>query len=133
MGRIPDGARLVTTPSMPWPTVVMDNVWIMPGVPAIFKMKMPVVLSELGEGGAFVSTQLYTTLDEGVLKPYLDAVVEQFDAVEVGSYPKWRHPDYQTNVTFDGRDETQVEAARDAFATSLPQGSLVEVDESEEP
>ena len=74
--------------------------------------------------------QVYTTLDEGVLKPYLDAVVSQFDDVEIGSYPKWRHPDYETKVTFDGRAEARVAAARNIFAQSLPKHAVVEIDES---
>jgi molybdopterin-biosynthesis enzyme MoeA-like protein len=129
MARIPCGGRLVATREMPWPTIVMHNVWILPGVPEIFAMKMPVVASELGGGPAFVSAQLYTTLDEGVLKSMLDQVVAAYADVELGSYPKWRHPRYRTKLTFDGLDEVRVMAARDALLALLPEGALVDVDD----
>jgi hypothetical protein len=59
-------------------------------------------------------------MDEGDLKPLLDQVVAHFPDVGVGSYPKWQDPTYKTKLTFDGRDEARVDAARDAFLALLP-------------
>jgi hypothetical protein len=42
--------------------------------------------------------------------------------VDVGSYPKWLDPTYKTKLTFDGRDDARVQAARDAFVATLPPG-----------
>lgn len=129
MARAPVGARLVVTDHMPWPTIVMKNVWVLPGVPEIFAMKMPVVLSELS-GTPVISIALHTTLDEGVLKPFLDDVVAAHVDVEVGSYPKWRHPRYKTKITFDSTDEGAVQAARQALLDALPADAIVsDVDE----
>jgi molybdopterin-biosynthesis enzyme MoeA-like protein len=128
MARIPDGAELVITRAMPWPTVVMRNVWVLPGVPEIFAMKMPVVVERLGGGAALVSQAVYCQLDEGDLKPLLDRVVANHPLVEVGSYPKWREPRYKTKVTFDASDERLVVAARIAFEKLLPAGTLVAID-----
>jgi hypothetical protein len=61
-------------------------------------------------------------MDEGDLKPLLDAVVARFPDVAVGSYPKWMDPSYKTKLTFDGRDEVRARAARDAFVATLPEG-----------
>jgi hypothetical protein len=61
-------------------------------------------------------------MDEGDLKPLLDRVVADFPDVEVGSYPKWTDPTYKTKLTFDGRDEARVLAARYAFLATLPPG-----------
>ena len=124
MARTPEGARLVMTGHMPWPTIVMQNVWVLPGVPEIFAMKMPVVLSELG-GAPVISVAIYTNLDEGVLKPHLDVVVAAHPDIEVGSYPKWQHPQYRTKVTFDGMNADMVQVAADAFVAALPEGSVV--------
>ncbi len=129
MARAPEGSRLVSTAEHSWPTIVKENVWVLPGIPEIFAMKMQVVVSELGGAPAFVSLSVYTTLDEGPLKPLLDRVVFEHASVEVGSYPKWQEPRYKTKVTFDGLDEHAVYAARDAFALSLPEGTRVEFTE----
>ncbi len=124
MARVPNTARLVVTEHMPWPTIVVGNVWILPGVPEIFAMKMPVVLTELG-GAPVVSLALFTTLDEGHLKPHLDAVVSAHPTVEIGSYPKWRHPAYRTKITFDALDEGAAVAARAALLVRLPEATIV--------
>jgi molybdenum cofactor synthesis domain-containing protein len=128
MARIPEGARLVASASVLWPTVVMRNVWVLPGVPEVFRMKMPHVRAELAGDAPFVSLSAYTTLDEGDLKPLLDRVVADHREVDVGSYPKWNEPEYKTRLTFDGLDEARVRAARDAFVASLPPGALVRSD-----
>jgi molybdenum cofactor synthesis domain-containing protein len=125
MARVPRGARLIDGGELPWPTIVMGNVWVLPGVPQIFAMKMPVVKRELSAGEPFVSLEVFTRLDEGALKPHLDAVVAAHPAVAVGSYPSWKNERYRTLVTFDARDEAAVERARDDFIASLPAEAVV--------
>jgi molybdopterin-biosynthesis enzyme MoeA-like protein len=125
MARIPDGARLVTTPAVPWPTVVMRNVWVLPGVPEVFQMKLPHLRVELAGGTPFCSLAVFTRMDEADLKPLLDRVVAAHPAVEIGSYPKWHDDEYRTKLTFDGLDEHAVHAARNAFVQELPEGAVV--------
>lgn len=119
MARVPKGARLVSSEELPWPTIVMENVWVFPGVPEIFAMKMSLLRQELGVNSPFVTLELKTQLDEGNLKPHLDAVVAAHPEVQVGSYPKWRDPTCRTLVTFDGLDEAVVAAARAALEHRL--------------
>jgi len=122
MALVPEGAALETTDDVRWPTIRMRNVWLMPGIPEVFRMKVPVVIAKLGAGRRFVSFAVYTQMDEGDLKPLLDAVVARFPDVDVGSYPKWADPSYRTKLTFDGQDEARALAARDAFIATLPSG-----------
>ncbi len=126
MALVPEGAALEVNDDIRWHTVRMKNVWCLPGVPEVFRMKLAVVKSHLlrsGTAGArFVSLAVYTKMDEGDLKPLLDRVVADFADVEVGSYPKWRDPLYKTKITFDGRDEARVRRAHDAFVATLPEG-----------
>jgi molybdopterin-biosynthesis enzyme MoeA-like protein len=128
MARIPEGARLVASAAVPWPTVVMRNVWVLPGVPEVFQMKIPHVRCELEGGAPFCSLAVYTRMDEGDLKPLLDRVVAAHASVDVGSYPKWHDPEYKTKLTFDGLDAAAVRAARDAFLRELPPEALVRAD-----
>ncbi len=128
MARVPEGARLVASQANPWPAVVLKNVWMLPGVPEIFASKMTLVRGELAGSRPYLSFAVLTTLDEGQLKPMLDRVVEEYRDVDIGSYPKWSEPDHRTKLTFDGFDEARVRAARDAFAASLPEGTLVRLE-----
>jgi molybdenum cofactor synthesis domain-containing protein len=127
MALMPEGAALEVTPEIGWPTIRLRNTWLLPGIPEVFRMKLPVVIARLGAligpgRRAFVSHAVYVRVDEGVLKPMLDRVVRDFPDVSVGSYPKWLEAAYKTKLTFDGRDEARVLAARDAFVALLPAG-----------
>jgi molybdenum cofactor synthesis domain-containing protein len=128
MARVPEGARLVATDTVPWPTVVMRNVWVLPGVPEVFRMKIPHVRAELGGGTPFVSLAVYVRLDEGDIKALLDRVVAAHAEVEIGSYPKWHDPEYRTKLTFDGLDQDKVKAARDMFVAGLDVEAIVRID-----
>ena len=120
---IPEGAHLEATEEVRWPTVRIENTWVMPGIPEVFRMKLPVVVARIGDGAPpFVSRAVYTRMDEGDLKPLLDDVVARFPDDDVGSYPKWLDPSYKTKLTFDGRDVARVDAARDALIALLPSG-----------
>jgi molybdenum cofactor synthesis domain-containing protein len=122
MALTPEGAELVSNTDIAWPTIVMRNVWLLPGIPEVFKMKLAHVRDRLGGGRPFVSRAVYTKLDEGDLKPLLDAVVAAHPRVEVGSYPKWTDPSYRTKLTFDGQEADLVGLAVDAFLKLLPAG-----------
>ncbi len=108
MAKVPEGARLARTVGGVWPAIVKDNVWILPGVPQIFAMKMPLVAAELGTGHGWVSLAVFTMLDEGDLKADLDRVVAAHPDVEIGSYPTFSEARYRTKLTFDGLDEPAV-------------------------
>jgi molybdenum cofactor synthesis domain-containing protein len=122
MALVPAGAELKTTTEVLWPTVLMKNVWILPGVPEIFRMKLAVVRAWVKGPERFVSKAVFTKMDEAELKPLLDRVVADHAGVEVGSYPKWFDATYKTKVTFDSRDADGVQKALDSFLAMLPAG-----------
>jgi molybdenum cofactor synthesis domain-containing protein len=126
MALVPEGAALEVTSEVRWPTIRLKNTWLLPGIPEVFRMKLPVVIERVrGRSDSalpFVSHAVYVKMDEGDLKPLLDRVVASFADVSVGSYPKWLDPAYKTKLTFDGLDGARVLAARDAFVASLPSG-----------
>jgi molybdenum cofactor synthesis domain-containing protein len=125
MALVPEGASLEVTHEVRWPTIRVENTWLLPGIPEVFRMKLPVVveyLTRVLHGPAFVSCAVYVKMDEGELKPLLDRVVAEFPDVSVGSYPKWLDPTYRTKLTFDATSTERVHAARGAFIALLPKG-----------
>lgn len=125
MALVPEGATLEANEEVRWPTIRYANTWLLPGVPEIFRLKLPVAIATIAKtssGAIFVSRAVFTKMDEGDLKPLLDDIVARFPDVGVGSYPKWQDPSYKTKLTFDGRDPGRVDAARDAFLALLPPG-----------
>jgi molybdenum cofactor synthesis domain-containing protein len=128
MALMPEGATLEASPEIRWPTLRVNNTWLLPGIPEAFRMKLPLVMSRISAGKPYISRAVYTQMEEGHLRPLLDAVVAAFPDVGVGSYPKWRDPSYKTKLTFDGRDEAKVNAAADAFIATLPEGEPQKVE-----
>ena len=122
MALVPSGATLESSEAVRWPTIRYANIWLLPGVPEIFRMKLAVVVERLAGGVGFVSRSVFTKMDEGDLKALLDDVVARFPDVGIGSYPKWSDPTYKTKLTFDGREPERVDAAKDAFIALLPPG-----------
>lgn len=128
MALIPEGASLETTAEVRWPTIRMRNTWLLPGIPEVFRMKIPIVTAKIPAARSYVSHAVYTQMDEGDLQPLLDEVVAAHPEVDVGSYPKWMDESYKTKLTFDGRDDSKVLAARDAFVARLPSGEPTKID-----
>lgn len=120
MARVPRGSELLTTAEIAWPTVRIQNVWVMPGVPEIFRMKLSIVRERLTGPVTFFSSAVYTLIEESDLKPILDHVVAQHPDVEVGSYPKWRDPSYKTKVTLDTTNDPSRQAALGLLLSLLP-------------
>jgi molybdenum cofactor synthesis domain-containing protein len=113
MADLPAGARLEHGPGGPgahWPVVVVRNVWILPGVPAIFRRKFEAV-RELFRASPIYTRALYSRAFEGAIAGDLDAVAEAFRGVEIGSYPHMDAQDYRVKITFDGRDLEMVDRA----------------------
>ena len=129
MADVVEGTELYPGNSPAWPTMVLGNVFVLPGVPQIFALKLEGLLPRLrGAEAPFVLRSVDCAIDEGPLKPFLDAVVARFGDVSVGSYPHWGNDDHRVRVTFDGRDLARVTEAHASFVREIPDAWLVRGD-----
>jgi FAD synthetase len=113
MADIPEGARLLGgDPPDPgrWPVVAVQNVYVLPGVPQIFRRKFE-ALRPLLRSGPIFTRAIYSSEPEGPIAESLDLVVAAFPGVSIGSYPRIDAPDHKVKITLDGRDLAAVEAA----------------------
>jgi molybdenum cofactor synthesis domain-containing protein len=113
MADIPEGARLLYgDPPDPtrWPVVAVHNVFVLPGVPQIFRRKFD-GLRPLLRAGPIYTRALYSREGEGPIAAALDQVVAEFPTVTVGSYPRLDAPDHKVKITLDGRDLATVDRA----------------------
>ncbi len=122
MALVPEGADLKVSEEVPWPTIVMKNVWCLPGVPEVFRMKLMVIRAHMRGAREFHTLAVYTKMDEGHLAPLLDRIVADHASVDVGSYPKFMDSTYKTKLTFDAPSEDEAKAAVDQFVKLLPEG-----------
>lgn len=128
MAMVPEGAQLLSTADVKWPTPLIGNVFILPGVPEIFRAKLDVVRAHVSGPSPFTSKAVFLRLDEAELTHALDQIVAKHPEVEVGSYPKWFEPRYKTKVTFDGRNQQAVASALADFVGRFDAEAIAGVD-----
>jgi len=127
LARAPEGAVMVTLPDTSWPTIVMRNVWVLPGVPAIFRAKLEAVRQYLMGPVTYHCRAVLCRLDELSLKQLIDATVLANPEVEIGSYPLWPPADAQTKITFEGTDADRLDKAVEHFIGGLSAADLLRV------
>ncbi|HYQ16050.1 MAG TPA: molybdopterin-binding protein [Polyangiaceae bacterium] len=125
---VPEGAELRRAPDVSWPTPVVENVWILPGVPEVFRMKLATLRSFVVGPRPFISHALVLNQDEVELKETLDVVVAAHPAVSIGSYPALFDPRYRTRITFDGTSEALVSAALEDLRARVEPSRVVAVE-----
>ncbi|MEM9067510.1 MAG: competence/damage-inducible protein A [Myxococcota bacterium] len=126
LANVVEGARLLRNAEVVWPTLVLENVFVLPGVPEIFRLKLTSLRSELERGDGFISAAVFTGCDEGSIARALEDLAYAHPKVTIGSYLKWpgsnvvpAEQEYRVKVTFDGLEENDVRAAADAFVATL--------------
>ena len=125
MASMPEGAEMIRSAEAPWPTVVIENVYVLPGVPEIFRLKFTDLRKRLDDGGEFHSEAIYTQCGEGDIAELLQRIAEGVPIVMVGSYVKWGSKDYRTKITFDGKDPDAVREAADMLIAALDASLIV--------
>lgn len=128
MADIPEGAKLIYgDPPDPtrWPVVAVGNVYVLPGVPAIFRRKFD-ILRPMLQGQPIFGRFILSREGEGSIAAALDAVVAAFPGVTIGSYPQIDATSHKVKITVDGRELDDVEGAVAALCLRLG-AAVVEV------
>lgn len=122
MADFPEGTRFVGDPQFPTPVVA--NVILLPGVPLFLRHQFEQVTAILG-GAPFHLVCLYLRLGEDRLAVALDAVSRAHPDVDIGSYPRFDDADHRVRVTLDGRGRARVLEAARAVLAALPHDAVV--------
>lgn len=126
MAEVPEGAELVGE-NLRFPSIQMKNVYVLPGVPEIFREKFN-ALRDRFRDEPFHLKNVFVSIGEGTLADYLNGLLRDFSTLLLGSYPEFNNPDYRVKVTLESRDRDYVERALAEFLKRLPAGALVRVD-----
>jgi len=127
MAEVPDGSELVGAESVRFPTVLARNVYILPGVPEIFRRKFAAIRERFRDAPIHLRN-VFVRIGEGTLAAHLNGLLGDFPALMLGSYPEFDNPDYRVKVTLESRDEAYLARATAAFLERLPADAVVRVD-----
>jgi molybdenum cofactor synthesis domain-containing protein len=125
MADVPDGAELVGE-NLHFPSVRVSNVYVLPGVPEIFREKFN-ALRDRFRDEPFHLKNVFVSIGEGTLADYLNGLLRDFPVLLLGSYPEFDNPEYRVKVTLESRDRAYVERALDEFLKRLPAAAIVRV------
>jgi molybdenum cofactor synthesis domain-containing protein len=126
MAEVPEGAELLADGNVRFPTIRMGNVYILPGVPEIFRQKFEAIRDRF-RGEPFHLRQVFVSVPESALAPYLNDLVAAFPTLLLGSYPEFSNPEYRVKVTLESRDAPFLEGALSALLAHLPRSAVVRV------
>jgi molybdenum cofactor synthesis domain-containing protein len=127
MAEVPEGAELVSAESLRFPTIVMRNVYVLPGVPEIFRQKFD-SLKERFRDAPFHLCCVYVSMGEGTLADHLNELLAGHPDLLLGSYPEFSNPEYKVKVTLESKDRGYLDAAVGRFLERLPKEAIVRVE-----
>jgi molybdenum cofactor synthesis domain-containing protein len=124
MADVPEGAALIETSDMRWPILACRNVYILPGVPELFRKKF-LAIRERFRVAPFYARALFTHEEEFDIAGNLTRVAEAHPRVAIGSYPNFSSPDYRVKLTIESKDGVALEAAVAALMEILDREKFV--------
>ena len=125
MAEVPEGAELVGE-NLRFPCVKIRNVYVLPGVPEIFRQKFDAIRDRFHDE-PFHLKNVFVGIGEGTLADYLNDLLRDFPLLILGSYPEFSNPEYRVKVTLESRDRAYVERALEQFLRRLPAAAVVRV------
>lgn len=111
MADLPEGTTLERGADHAWPVIVFRNLYILPGIPSIFRRKF-LSIRERFRQRPFHNACVYTADDEGRIAGHLDRIAADYPDVAVGSYPRLEigqgADGWRVKVTLESKEQERV-------------------------
>ncbi len=127
MAEVPEGAELLAGDSLTFPVIVIRNVYVLPGVPEIFRQKFEAIKERFREP-PFHLRSVFVRMGEGILADFLNDLLESYPRLLLGSYPEFSNPDYRVKVTLESKDREYLDQALAQLVGRLPRDAVVRVE-----
>jgi molybdenum cofactor synthesis domain-containing protein len=127
MAEVPEGSELVAGERLMFPAVVAGNVYILPGVPEIFRQKFEALKERFRDTPYFLAS-VFVGIGEGTLADYLNDLLQRHPELMLGSYPEFANPEYKVKVTLESKDRALMEQAVAELLGRLPADAVIRVE-----
>jgi molybdenum cofactor synthesis domain-containing protein len=127
MAQVPAGAILLDSGDLWFPLVVVENVYIFPGIPELLRKKFESA-RERFRGVPFVLKRVYVTRMESEIAEHLHDLLREFPELHLGSYPRIQDESFRVLLTLESRDAGYVQRALDSLLGRLPDGAVRRVE-----
>lgn len=123
MAEVPEGAELIQDDTLSFPLIKFRNVFIFPGIPQLLKKKFLAIEKMFHEPLIYLK-KVYVTETESRIAPVLNAIVEMYQDVKIGSYPVLENEDYSVMITLESLDAARLSLAYRVLLNSIPKDKL---------
>jgi molybdenum cofactor synthesis domain-containing protein len=124
MAEVPEGAMLHAGADTRFPTVQIENVYALPGIPQLFEAKLAALLPRFAADPFFLHA-IYVSTHEGAIAEYLNTCLGEFPALMLGSYPRIGDSEYRVKLTLESKDADYLERAFRRLLELLPADAVV--------
>ncbi len=127
MAEVPEGAVLNAVGSFRFPTVQIENVYVLPGIPQIFEDKLIALAGRFAADPYFMHA-IYTSVGEGMIAERLNSCLAKFPELLLGSYPRLGDSQYRVKLTLESKDRDYLERAFQFMLELLPKDVVVKTE-----
>jgi len=127
MAMVPDGAQLVDAGDLWFPVVVVENVYIFPGIPELLMKKFD-GLRDRFRGVPFLLKKVYVKQRESDIAESLNELLQEFPQLLLGSYPKIGEESFHVLLTLESRDASYLGRALDSLLERLTPDAIHKVE-----
>jgi molybdenum cofactor synthesis domain-containing protein len=127
MTEVPEGAVLNAAGDLRFPTVQLENVYILPGIPQIFERKLMGLIGRFATDPYFIRT-IYTSASEGLIAEHLNKCLSIYPELLLGSYPRLGDSSYRVKLTLESKDIDYLDKAFNHLMGLLPKDAVVKVE-----
>ncbi len=116
---VPDGTELIRSGFSWLPVYRLNNVYVLPGVPELFRNKFASIRERFRDSPYFLKV-VYIREGEGTIASILKETEENFESLQVGSYPRFDTHNYRVKVTLESKNKEIVEQGLEYLLTHIP-------------
>jgi molybdenum cofactor synthesis domain-containing protein len=127
MAMVPEGASLIDAGDLWFPVVVVENVYIFPGVPELLVKKFLSVRDRF-RGEPFLLKNVYVKRRESDIAASLNDLLREFPELLLGSYPKFNEDGSHVLLTLESRDASYLGRALDSLLGRLTADAVFKVE-----
>ncbi|MGC6537437.1 MAG: competence/damage-inducible protein A [Candidatus Puniceispirillaceae bacterium] len=119
MADIPEDAALIDNPASAAPGFILENVYVMAGVPSILQSMFEGLKDKLEGGPKRTRITVQCAIGEGTIATIMQEVSNHFEGLSVGSYPWFKPGQFGTAVVITSKDKTDCYEAATMMADKV--------------
>jgi len=127
MAEVPEGSILNDAGDIRFPTVQLENVYVLPGIPQLFEAKLLALKPQFATDPYYMRA-IYTSASEGTIAEHLNDCMREFPLLLLGSYPRIGDSEYRVKLTLESKDADYLDRAFRRLMELLPGEAVVRIE-----